>query len=381
MRRISLSYQLDEPQDDATAPLRNPLMDLLFAVRTGGSISAAARALGFSYRHVWGQLKAWEERLGQPLVLWERGQAATLTPFADKLIWTERLAQARLSPQIEALRAELERTFALAFDPDSHVLALYASHDDALPRLQAQAAAHARLHLDIRFCGSVDAIRALNEGRCVVAGFHTRDHPSVDSLTARAYQPLLAPGRHKLIGFAHRWQGLIVPPGNPRRLQGLADVARWRLRYVNRSLGTGTRLLIDELLAEAGLSPADLSGYDRCEPSHAAVAQAVASGAADAGLGTQAAAQRLGLGFVPLVREHYSLACLREALDQPGVRALRELLASPAWQAQLAAVPGYTPLRCGQVLSLKDTLPWWRLPPKSGGDVRSSPARPPGTPG
>lgn len=215
----------------------------------------------------------------------------------------------------------------------------------------------------------------------MVAGFHTRDHPSVDSLTARAYQPLLAPGRHKLIGFAHRWQGLIVPPGNPRRLQGLADVARWRLRYVNRSLGTGTRLLIDELLAEAGLSPADLSGYDRCEPSHAAVAQAVASGAADAGLGTQAAAQRLGLGFVPLVREHYSLACLREALDQPGVRALRELLASPAWQAQLAAVPGYTPLRCGQVLSLKDTLPWWRLPPKSGGDVRSSPARPPGTPG
>lgn len=381
MRRIGLHYQLDDGGADHAAPLRNPLMDLLYAVRTGGSISAAARALGLSYRHVWGQLKAWEERLGQPLVLWERGQAATLTPFAQKLIWTERLAQARLAPQIEALRAELERTFALAFDPDSHVLALYASHDDALPRLQTHAATHARLHLDIRFCGSVDAIRALNEGRCVVAGFHTRDQPGVDSPAAHAYRPLLAPGRHKLIGFAQRWQGLIVPPGNPRRLRGLADVARWRLRYVNRPLGTGTRLLLDELLPEAGLRPDDLSGYDRCEPSHAAVAQTVASGSADVGLGTQAAAQRLGLGFVPLVCEHYHLACLKDALEQPGVRALRRVLATPAWQAQLAAVPGYTPLACGEVLPLTGTLPWWHLPPKPrAAGVRTTPALPPDTP-
>jgi molybdate transport repressor ModE-like protein len=373
MHRISLSYQLDDQLGKQTAPLRNPLMDLLYAVRTGGSICAAARTLGLSYRYVWGQLKAWEERLGQPLVQWERGQAAKLTPFAEKLIWTERLAQARLSPQIETLRAELERTFALAFDPDSHVLALYASHDDALRRLQTHAAAQSRLHLDIRFCGSVDAIRALNEGRCVVAGFHARDQLAADSPTARAYRPLLTPGRHKLIGFARRWQGLIVPPGNPRRLQGLHDVVRWRLRYVNRALGTGTRLLLDELLADAGLKPADVHGYDRCEPSHVAVAQSVASGSADVGLGTQAAAESLGLGFVPLVREHYYLACLREALDQPAVRALRDLLSSPTWYDQLVTVPGYSPLNCGQVLSLTSTLPWWPLCSKARrGDQNSS---------
>ncbi|MFN3610698.1 substrate-binding domain-containing protein [Tepidimonas sp.] len=365
MRRIGLHYHLDDTGRDHAAPLRNPLMDLLYAVRTGGSISAAARALRWSYRHAWGQLKSWEDRLGQPLVHWERGQAATLTPFAEKLIWTERLAQARLTPQIEALRAELERTFALAFDPDSHVLPLYASHDDALPLLQTYAAEHARLHLDIRFCGSVEALRALNDGRCAVAGFHTREQPGVDSPAAQAYRPLLAPGRHKLLGFARRWQGLIVPPGNPRRLRGLADVARWRLRYVNRPEGTGTRLLLDELLRDAGLQPQELSGYDRCEPSHAAVAQTVACGDADAGLGTQAAAQRLGLGFVPLVRERYALACLKTALEQPGLRALRGVLTSDAWQARLADIPGYAPQDCGTVLSLTATLPWWRLPPKA----------------
>jgi branched-subunit amino acid ABC-type transport system permease component len=54
--------------------------------------------------------------LGQALIVWEKGQAARLTGFADKLLWAERQAQARLAPQISALQAELEKTFAVAFD-------------------------------------------------------------------------------------------------------------------------------------------------------------------------------------------------------------------------------------------------------------------------
>lgn len=371
MRRIALSYQLSNHRE-RDAQIRNPLMDTLQAVRTQGSISGAARELGLSYRHVWGQLKTWEQSLGQPLIVWERGQAALLTPFADKLLWTERLAQARLAPQIEALRAELERTLALAFDADSHVLSLYASHDDALPLLQEHATSHARLHLDVRFCGSVDAIRALNEGRCVLAGFHIRETPGTNSLAARTYRPLLQPGQHKLIGFARRTQGLIVAAGNPMKLDGLARVAHWRARFVNRLLGTGTRVLLDELLAEAHIAPDAISGYDRCEPSHAAVAQAVASGSADVGLGTEAAAHRLGLGFVPLTQEHYHLVCLKSALDQPAVLALRRLLGTPAWQGSLASVPGCQPLASGQVQSLRAALPWWDFRPKRASAAKRS---------
>ena len=107
MRKIALSYQLSAQRERDTL-IRNQLMDLLQAVRSEGSISAAARKLGLSYRHVWGLLKEWELTIGQPLIVWERGQSAQLTPFADKLLWTERLAQARLAPKIEALRADLE---------------------------------------------------------------------------------------------------------------------------------------------------------------------------------------------------------------------------------------------------------------------------------
>lgn len=360
--KIHLSYQWlpdGANRTPPTSPLHHPLMDLLQAVRDSGSISMAAKALGLSYRHVWGELKRWEQSLAQPLIVWEKGQPAHLTEFADKLLWAERQAQARLAPQISALQAELEKTFALAFDPGSHVLTVYASHDDAMVLLQEHTAS-CGLHLDIRFCGSVDAIRALNEGRCAVAGFHVPAQPAADSHMARTYRPLLQTGRHKLIGFARRTQGLMTARDNPKRLQSLQDLTRAGVRMVNRPLGSGTRLLLDQLLQTAGLSSSTLNGYDHEEPSHAAVAHAIASGAADAGLGIESAARTFGLDFVPLMQEEYWLVCLSSALETPALQQLRSLLSTRDWIDRLECLQGYThEAGCGQVHSLKRTLPWW----------------------
>ena len=362
MPKIHLSYQWSEDgpvSQEPASPLHHPLMALLQAVRESGSISKAARACGLSYRHVWGQLKRWEQTLSQPLIVWEKGQAARLTEFADKLLWAERQAQARLAPQISALQAELEKTFALAFDPGSHVLTLHASHDDALVRLRELAASDG-LHLDIRFCGSVDAIRALNEGRCVVAGFHAPAQPAKGTLIEQTYAPLLQTGRHKLIGFAERAQGLIVPRGNPQRLRSWDDLLRPEVRMVNRSLGTGTRLLLDHWLQRQGHPGTALRGYEREESSHAAVAASVAAGEADTGLGIASAAHNQGLDFVPLLSERYWLVCLADALHQNAVKQLLALLASPAWLEQVNRLAGYQALPdAGEVQSLRRTLPWW----------------------
>ncbi len=361
MHRLQFHYTLSK--DNSPALVRNPLIDLLQAVASQGSISAGARALGLSYRHVWGELKRWEKELGHELVVWEKGQSARLTEFGTKLMWAERQAQARLAPQIEALRAELERSFAVAFDDTAHVVTLYASHDDALSALREVALPH--LHLDIRFTGSVDAIRALNEGRCVMAGFHTLQNTGMDTLTERIYKPLLKPGLHKIIGFAQRTQGLMVAPGNPLGLNGLNDLKHTKARFSNRALGTGTRVVLDELMPKAGLAPADILGYDHTEPSHAAVAHAVLSGQADAGLGIEAAAQQAGLSFVPQAKERYHLVCLKSALEQPGIRALLDLLQTPQWQAEIAAIPGYAALQSGEILSMRRVLPWWDYREKS----------------
>ena len=369
MHRLQFHYTLSKHSSPVL--VRNPLIDLLQAVSQQGSISGGARALNLSYRHVWGELKRWEQELGNELLVWEKGQSARLTEFGTKLMWAERQAQARLAPQIEALRSELERAFAVAFDDNAHVVTLYASHDHALAALREQAltsepgdATAQQLHLDIRFCGSVDAIRGLNEGRCVMAGFHTLHNPAQGSLAEKTYKPLLKPGLHKIIGFARRTQGLMVARGNPLGLRSLHDVQTTAARFVNRDIGTGTRVVLDEMLAQSALSADNFPGYERTEPSHNAVAQAIASGAADVGLGIEVAAYAQGLDFVPLVQESYHLVCLKSALDDPAIAAMLAVLKSPAWQSQLASLPGYTPWMCGEVQSMRRVLPWWDFPRK-----------------
>ena len=156
---------------------------------------------------------------------------------------------------------------------------------------------------------------------------------------------------------------------NPLRITGLADIPSSQLRYVNRALGTGTRVLLDDLLRQAGIAAQDINGYASQEPSHSAVAQAVASGAADVGLGIQAAAHEKGLGFIALTQERYHLVCLKSELDSKPVQALLSELQSQAWQDTLQALPGYggklsqsnadINTQSGKVLSLRATLPWW----------------------
>jgi len=360
MHRVQLTYTLAGRDDAPRSELHHPLMALLAAVHDTGSISAAARTLGLSYRHVWGELKRWEAELGQALVVWVKGQPALLAPFGEKLLWAERRAQARLAPQIEALRSELEQAFAIAFDASAGVIPMMASHDDALPLLRAIAQTQHKLHLEVQFSGSVDALAALNDGRCLMAGFHALTSAAPRSPTAKVYRPMLQPGRHKLVSFARRTQGLIVAAGNPLAITTLADLLRPGLRFAQRARGTGTRVVLEELLAAQRIAPARLATPERIEPSHRAAAQAVASGSVDASFGIEAAARAAGLDFVPLAREQYFLVALRPALELAPVQALLALLRSDAWRAQLGAIPGYDAEGCGEVLSLRRVLPWWR---------------------
>ncbi|EWS61494.1 putative molybdopterin biosynthesis protein MoeA/LysR substrate binding-domain-containing protein [Methylibium sp. T29-B] len=267
-QRVQLTYSLGT--DGAAGPVHHPLFALLDALHRGGSISAAATALGFSYRHVWGELRRWETELGRSLIIWNKGQRAVLTSFGDKLLWAERRAQARLAPQIESLRMELERAFADAFDDRVDVLSVCASHDQALPLLRELALAE-QLHLDIEFAGSLDALHTLDAGGCLLAGFHVLDGVARGSVSARTYRARLKPGHHKLIGFAQRVQGVMTAPGNPLKVGSLHDLSRPGLRWVGRPEGTGTRVLLEELIEQAGLKMPE--AFALIEPSHGAAAQ------------------------------------------------------------------------------------------------------------
>ena len=161
-----------------------------------------------------------------------------------------------------------------------------------------------------------------------------------------------------MLRVARRTQGLFVARGNPLRIGALEDLLR--VRFVNRAPTTGTRVLLDELLARERIDPDAIDGYRYEEANHLAVAAAVAAGAVDAGFGIQAAATGKSIDFVPLVVEDYFLVCPRENLENAAAREIAALLSAPAWRERLAQLPGYSASGAGEVLSPRAALPWYR---------------------
>lgn len=358
---IHLRYGLEVGEQHGAA-LGNPLFELLGAVTDSGSITHAAQALGCSYRYVWGTIRKWEKTLGEPLINWSQGQKARPTEFALKLVWAERRARIRMQPHIEALRADLAHVISDARDPRNQLLTVRASHDLALPVLQQHAARAVNLHLNLSFQGSVDSLRALNDRQCLVAGFHVPSLRGAAPVFAKALKPWLKPKVHQLIACSRRMQGVMVRKEHAALIRSWPDVMLHRLRFVNRQPGSGTRMLVDHLMSEHSISPAQLSGYtEHVEHTHVAVALCVASGVADAGIGVEAAALQFGLHFVPLVEESYFLACLAQNTGHPAIERLRQVLAADRWREILAGLPGYRPAsRPGGLLAVQDTLPWLR---------------------
>jgi molybdate-binding protein len=134
-----------------------------------------------------------------------------------------------------------------------------------------------------------------------------------------------------------REQGLILAAGNPLSVCSVKDLTRTGARFVNRQPGSGTRQWFDRLLKRDRLSPSSISGYDQEEFTHQAVAAVIASGAADAGMGVRAVAERFGLAFAPLGREIYYIAA------QPELSDVVDLVCARA-AAKCEFFPGYTVL-------------------------------------
>jgi putative molybdopterin biosynthesis protein len=190
--------------------------------------------------------------------------------------------------------------------------------------------------------GSLGGLVALRDGLCHLAGCHLLD-PESGEYTLPWIRRVM-PGRDvEVVRLVHREQGLIVAPGNPAGVEGLDDLSR--VRYVNRQRGAGTRVLLDHELARRGIEPSAVDGYEREEPTHLAVAAAVAAGRADAGLGVMAAARAFGLDFVPVAREPFDLVM---APGEPAVEPLLALLEDAGFKAQVEAMGGYSTEETGR---------------------------------
>jgi putative molybdopterin biosynthesis protein len=195
--------------------------------------------------------------------------------------------------------------------------------------------------------GSLGGLVAIRDGLCHLAGSHLLD-PATGEYTLPYLDRVLGGADPAVVRLVHRDQGLIVAPGNPLGLADIADLTRPGVRYVSRQRGAGTRVLLDYELGRLGISPEAIDGYAREEPTHLAVAAAIAAGRCDAGLGIMAAARAFGLDFVPVTQEPYDLVVAQTAMDSPLLAPLWSLLRSDRFQAAVTELGGYSTKEMGR---------------------------------
>ena len=198
--------------------------------------------------------------------------------------------------------------------------------------------------------GSLAALRMLERGEAHAAGTHLWDPESGEYNLPYVRRELA--GHRVVVVTLSQWQeGLIVARGNPKGISGPTDLARQDITIVNREADAGSRTMLDVWLRQAGITPHWVRGYAHEVRSHAEVAEAVASGAADVGPGILAVARAMGLDFLPLQDERYDLVIPVEFLNAAPVQAVLDMAVSAPFQTELEALGGYDSSRTGTVVA------------------------------
>ena len=220
------------------------------------------------------------------------------------------------------------------------------SHDISLDLLAQYLAAYGRRLVSANV-GSQGGLVALRRGETHLAGCHLLDTQS-GVYNLAAVQQYLPEQKVRILGWVNRVQGLLVAKGNPKKIEGLEDLIREDVMFVNRQRGAGTRVLLDYQLGLLGITPLQIRGYDQEEYTHLAVAAAVASGRADCGLGIAAAAVALDLDFIPLFEEEYDLIIPAIYAEDDLLRPLFDLAVDGSFRAAVGQLPGYDISRMGR---------------------------------
>jgi molybdate-binding protein/DNA-binding transcriptional regulator YhcF (GntR family) len=241
----------------------------------------------------------------------------------------------------EALQQETRQADDAAPSNSPHGPLLFAgSHDiaiETIDRYLREMDPGEGLEFDYR--GSLGGLLALARGEADIAGAHLWDeHTNTYNIP---YLRRIFPGRALvLLTLAHRKLGLILPPGNPQKLKGLADYQRPELKFVHRQAGSGTHIWLETQLRQMGIHPQTVDDQST-QTTHFGVADRIASGAADAGIGIFAAAASQGLDFIPLALERYELILPKTVWESDRAQKLVEVVRSSEFQEDLSAMGGY----------------------------------------
>jgi len=220
------------------------------------------------------------------------------------------------------------------------------SHDLAVEILAHQL--DKKLNIMILPIGSLDGLVALRQGVCHFSGCHLLD------VTGEYNLPFIRrifPDRSMLVFIlAGREQGLMTAHGNPKTIRSLQDLARSDVSFINRNLGSGTRLWLDRQLQAQSVPIEKIRGYENVTSTHTECARLVQEGQVDVALGLHAAAFQHGLGFIPLFQERYDMVIPKEQVGM--IRTLLDTLQTNTFRRSMEGLIGYDTTHTGEQILL-----------------------------
>ena len=257
--------------------------------------------------------------------------------FPRKLIdaWIE---QSAVSPRIRELRHE-QRPLLLAAGSDDPSLGI-------LRELFEQQTKPASLFLNT--IGSSGGLAAVRDGVVDLATSHILDAVSGE-YNLRFVKNVLG-AKAVVVQLFHRQLGLVVARGNPMKLHAIGDLARSGVRMINRQIGSGTRLYLDQALGRLKIKSRKLNGYEATVATHVEVGSKVLRGEVDTGLATMTTARMLGLDFVPLARERFDAVIPQERFFSPAIQILLSVIGSREFRGRLEAIGGYDSADSGRIV-------------------------------
>jgi len=196
------------------------------------------------------------------------------------------------------------------------------------------------IRLSSAHVGSMGGIMALKRGEAHIAPIHLLDEENGEYNVS--YVKRFLGDDFTLIKGVRREQGIMAARGNPKNIRSVADFARQDVVFVNRQKGSGTRILTDHLLRQQGIETGLIKGYDREMTTHMAVAAAVESGTADAGVGVYSAAAAMDLEFISIGFEEYDFAVAKKYIGSELLESFLNALHSMEFRKILAELGGYS---------------------------------------
>jgi len=199
------------------------------------------------------------------------------------------------------------------------------------------------------YLSSFEGLLSLYQDNIQVAACHLYDGNEHNVPFVRSLMPGVPA---VLINISYRTQGFYVQKGNPKKITGWGDLGREDISVLNRRPGSSARILLDIHMKKLGISSSKVNGYGKVMKSHLTMAAAIASGEADAAIGTERISRQMeDIDFIPLLEERYDLVIKKQMLETTQVQKLLQVLKDPVFQKEVARFSGNDYRDMGKIIA------------------------------